>query len=377
MKILVAGDFCPQQRVASLFGQSDYASVLGGVKPIVISADYAIVNLECPVIHGGELPLEKCGPNLSCSIKGIEALQWVGFDCVTLANNHFFDYGFNGVNNTLQACEEFSIDTVGGGLDIHNASKTLYKQIGNKTLAVINCCENEFSIASASSAGSNPLDPIQQFYAISKARKKADFVLVIVHGGHENYQLPSLRMQETYRFFIDAGADAVVNHHQHCFSGYEFYKDRPIFYGLGNFCFDEGPKSSDLWHIGYFVILDFTDEVNFKIVPYSQCKENGDVKLLSDLNGFSSSLKSLNEIISDAVLLRTSQDKFYDRTVMSCLSMFDPINCHYIKKAQLRGLLPFLYSRKYLIKIFNYINCESHREKLLFSLSHWQNYKKK
>ena len=42
-------------------------------------------------------------------------------------------------------------------------------------------------------------------------------------------------MKETYRFFVDCGADAVINHHQHCYSGYEYYKDKFICYGLGNF----------------------------------------------------------------------------------------------------------------------------------------------
>ena len=84
----------------------------------------------------------------------------------------------------------------------------------------------------------NPLLPIQQFYKIQEAKENADYVLVIVHGGIEHYQLPTSRMIETYRFFIDAGADAVVNHHQHCYSGYERYKSKPIIYGLGNLLFD-------------------------------------------------------------------------------------------------------------------------------------------
>jgi poly-gamma-glutamate synthesis protein (capsule biosynthesis protein) len=53
-------------------------------------------------------------------------------------------------------------------------------------------------------------------------------------------------MVETYRFFIEAGADAVVNHHQHCICGYEVYKGKPIFYGLGNFCFDWAKRSTSL-----------------------------------------------------------------------------------------------------------------------------------
>jgi poly-gamma-glutamate synthesis protein (capsule biosynthesis protein) len=121
---------------------------------------------------------------------------------------------------------------VGGGTNLQEASKILYKKIDEKVLALINCCENEFSIATEVTAGSNPLNPIQQYYAIQEAKSKADYVLVIVHGGHELWQLPSPRMQETYRFFIDAGADAVVNHHQHCYSGYEIYKKKPYILNL-------------------------------------------------------------------------------------------------------------------------------------------------
>ena len=70
-------------------------------------------------------------------------------------------------------------------------------------------------------------------------------------------------MMETYRFFIEVGADAVVNHHQHCFSGYEIYKNKPIFYGLGNFSFD-GIGSGDRWSSGYIVTLNFSGtEVEF------------------------------------------------------------------------------------------------------------------
>lgn len=67
MKILIAGDFCPQYRVAEKFEQGDYESVLGEVKDVLSAADYSIVNFECPVTRGGENPIEKCGPNLRCS----------------------------------------------------------------------------------------------------------------------------------------------------------------------------------------------------------------------------------------------------------------------------------------------------------------------
>ena len=98
-----------------------------------------------------------------------------------------------------------------------------------------------------------PLIRSAVFYAIEEAKKKADFVVVIAHGGHEHYNLPSPRMKKWYRFFVDAGAHAVVGHHTHIISGYEVYKDAPIFYSLGNFCFDwEGLRNME-WNNGMLV----------------------------------------------------------------------------------------------------------------------------
>ena len=157
--------------------------------------------------------------------------------------------------DTLMYLNDKQADFVGGGNSLRQASETLYKSIDGHTLAVINCCEHEFSIATETSSGANPLNPIQQYYKIQEARKNADYVLVIVHGGHEHYQLPSPRMKETYRFFVDAGADAVVNHHQHCYSGYEVYNGKPIFYGIGNFLFDREGVRNSIWNEGDMVLL--------------------------------------------------------------------------------------------------------------------------
>lgn len=369
MKILVAGDFCPIDRVAKKFEQGDYESVLTEVKDITANTDYCIVNFECPVTNGGEEPIIKQGPNLQCSEKGMEAVKWVGFDCVTLANNHFLDYGEDGVKHTLEACKKYSVDTVGGGVNIHEASKILYKEIGGKTLAVVNCCEHEFSIATEDSAGSNPLNPIQQYYTIKEARTKADYILVIVHGGHEHYQLPSPRMQETYRFFIDAGADAVVNHHQHCYSGYERYNGKPIFYGLGNFCFDRKGMQNSNWNEGYMVTIDFNNKnINYCIHPYSQCSQNAEVKILPPKT-FEHKLSTINEIITDKNLLEIETDKYYQMSLRGSNIALEPICNRYIRALQSRRILPlFPFSKKYLIRLYNYMLCEAHKDKIEYYL---------
>lgn len=372
MKVLVAGDFCPQKRVATKFEQGDFNSVLSEVKAIISDADYAIVNFECPVTKGGETPIAKQGPNLQCSEKGMEAVKWAGFDCVTLANNHFLDFGKDGAEHTFEVCKKYGIDTVGGGMNLQKASKTLYKEIDGKTLAIINCCEHEFSIATEQTAGSNPLNPIQQYYAIQKAKQQANYVLVIVHGGHEHYQLPSPRMQETYRFFIDAGADAVVNHHQHCISGYEVYQGKPIFYGIGNCCFDKPGKRGDLWNEGYMLQLNFDDaKIDYEIFPYTQCDKDSKLVALPG-NSFDGCLSELNEIIKDHQRLTAAADEYYNKCSSGIGLLYEPIRNKHVLAVQKRGWLPSFVTRKHLVKISNYTICESHRDKVIYYFLHKQ-----
>ena len=367
MKVLIAGDFCPQYRVAEKFEKGEFESVLGEVKDVISIADYSIVNFECPVTRGGEKPIDKCGPNLQCTEKGMEAVKWAGFDCVTLANNHFLDYGKEGVEHTLEACRKYSVDTVGGGMNLQEASKILYKEIDGNTLAIINCCEHEFSIATEETAGSNPLNPIMQYYAIIEARTKADYVLVIVHGGHEHYQLPSPRMQEIYRFFVDAGADAVVNHHQHCYSGYEIYNGKPIFYGLGNFCFDEKGKHNSIWNEGYMVSLDITDKgTKMKRVPYTQCDKEVNVIFLKEKREqkFIESICKLNGIISDKEELEKRYADYIEKN-SRLHAVFSPYTNKLLYFLCSHGIMPSFISKKKKILILAYLQCESHLPKVI------------
>ena len=283
MKILIAGDYCPNNRVANLIENGDYEIIFSEIKEAIEEKgiDYSIVNFECPVVLSNAEPIDKIGPNLKCTSKAVDAIKYAGFNCVTLANNHILDYGVEGWKDTINVCSKAGLDIVGVGNDLTDSHRILYKQIGDKILAIINCCEHEFSVATESSAGANPLNPIQQYYDIQKARDNADYVLVVVHGGHEGYQLPSVRMVDTYRFFIDAGADIVVNHHQHCFSGYEVYKNKPIFYGIGNFCFERKNVVNDIWNYGYMVVLEFIEgQILFDYIPYKQCSEEPKVKII-------------------------------------------------------------------------------------------------
>ena len=190
-------------------------------------------------------------------------------------------------------------------------------------------------------------------------------MLVIVHGGPEHWQLPSPRMVETYRFFIDAGADAVVNHHQHCYSGYELYQGKPIFYGLGNFCFDETNSIGTTWNDGYLVMLCFGNEFKIEIFPYRQCAEEPRIVLLPK-EEFNVRIAGINSIIEDKDKLLAETKKYYASYAIQYGNIFEPLNNRYYLGAKRRGWLPSFISKKRFLIASNYINCEAHRDKLMW-----------
>lgn len=367
MKILIAGDYSPKGRIYELILEDKTEDIFSSIKNVVEESDYSIVNFESVVTDGSEKLIKKAGPGMHCPKVSVNVLKRGGFDCVTLANNHFRDYGDIGVKNTLEALSIYGIDYVGGGIDINEAESILYKQIKGKRLAIINVCEHEFSIAKSNRCGSSPLEVVKESRKIKNAKTESDFVIVIIHGGNEHYQLPSPRMKNTYRFFIEQGADAVVNHHQHCYSGYEVYQGKPIFYGLGNFCFDWNGKRNSIWNEGFLLRLELSDTIGFDLIPYIQCNEEPRVMLMNEDKKaeFFKHIDYLNSIISDDNLLNKEYDEFCQKRKRSIICPFTPYLNSYVRIAAGRHYIPYLIPEQKLCGQINFIECESHRDVLL------------
>lgn len=372
MNILIAGDYCDNHRVSKVLQQGNYYLLFNQVNEKVKESDISIVNFEFPVVlHEGK-PILKCGPNLKGQKSAVDAIRYAGFNVCTLANNHILDQGNQCCLDTVRLLEEAGLKTVGAGGNLEEASSILYMARGEETVAIINCCEHEFSIATQTSAGANPLNLIQQYYKIREAKEEADYVIVIVHGGHEHYQLPSPRMKETYRFFVDVGADTVINHHQHCYSGYEVYKEKPIFYGLGNFLFDWKGKVNSIWNEGYMVSLNFNKgkKNSFVLLPYIQCSDTPSVRLM-DKNeeiSFYRRISELNSIIDDDKLLKEAHEKWMEKSIKGSTLIFQPYSGRIASALYTRNLLPPFMNKVKKYRIINKINCEAHLDKLRYAV---------
>lgn len=373
MKILIAGDFCPSGRIIHLIENNDFGTIFNNIKPIISNVDYSIVNLECPIVDNMSLkPISKCGPNLRCSKKAIESLKYTGFQCVTLANNHFRDFGDEGCLATLTELHNYGIDYVGGGANLIEAQTILYKNIKSQKVAIINICEHESSIATNIHAGSAPFEYVDVYQQILEARNNADYVIIIVHGGNEHYQLPSMRMKKAYRWFVDLGADAVINHHQHCFNGYEVYKGKPIFYGIGNFCFDNNRKRNSIWNEGFMVVLEFEHGIiSHNVIPYYQCNTVPTIELMkeNEKRKFLSTIEILNKIILSDDELNHRYEVFCQEMSIEWLFNLEPYKRNRLFPALYRrNLLPSFISQDKIKWLINFIECESQVSRLLSAL---------
>ena len=375
ISVLVAGDYSPKERLQKALDDGTYTAMFSGVRDIVSSVDYSIVNFETTVPTVDSKPIPKVGCHLYAKENAFDLLTFLGFRMLTMANNHVMDYGAIAMDNSRRLALNRGFDIVGVGHNLSEARKYKVVHIKGKRIAVINACEHEFSIATDQEAGCNPLDEINLSYDIRSAKEESDYVIVIIHGGHEHYNLPSPRMKKTYRFFVDQGADAVLNHHQHCYSGYEVYHGKPIFYGLGNFCFD---SASDIKHrhktytTGLMVKLVMSDTIGFELIPYLQCYKHPGVYLKKgqSKNDILNDVDALNAIISDDELLNASFVKLAKSKRDFIFRGFRPYTSRVANALYYRGLLPSFLSDERLMIIKSIIKCESHNEVLTNNLNH-------
>jgi len=366
IKILFTGDFCPIGRIEELALSDNYEAVFNDFKDVLVGNDLIITDLECPLTFSTE-KRKKTGPHQKAHPECIKLLQHAGIGLAAMANNHIMDYGSRGLTDTLELCKANDIATVGIGRSGREAAEPFIFSKNGKRIAVLNFADEEFISSPDGLYMCNPLDAVGVYYQIKEARQTNDKVIVIVHAGNEFYELPSPRTQNLYRYMIDLGADCVIAHHTHAFSGYEIYNSKPVFYGLGNFIYDWPGKRNSAWNKGYVVKLVISETIDFELIPLKQGNDKPGIFHLDEeeTNEFETHIRYLNSIISDE---RKLEEKFADY-IASVAPMYnayiEPYFGALASSLRNRGLFPKLMSKRKRLLLLNIIRCESHREVLL------------
>lgn len=214
-------------------------SFISEAAPVLKGVDIAVGNLEGSFLNNGE-PFKRCRDTAICYLfripeKYSSVLSACGFDFISLANNHFLDFGNKGASRTMQILDSLNISYAG-------TESVPYSIVERDSLTFGFC-------AFSTTAGSLNLHEIDKAEEIVRMLgKKCNIVIVSFHGGAEgaSYQRvvrgPEFFYGENrgnvYEFahrMIDAGADIIFGHGPHVPRAIEVYRERLICYSLGNF----------------------------------------------------------------------------------------------------------------------------------------------
>ena len=237
------------------------------------SADLFCLNNEFAFTTRGE-PLAGKRWIITSDPKNVSILQTMGVDLVTLANNHVYDHGAEGLTDTLATLDGAGIAHVGAGENLADASAPLYMEVQGKTIGFVNACNAEETRytpeATEDSSGVLLCYESDKFVAaVKEAKENADFVIALVHWGTDYVYETSEDQRTLGHELIDAGADAVIGAHAHSIQGIEYYNGVPIFYGLGTCWFNSKTLSTYMLQL-HFVGDGKNTSIIFTVLPGEQ-----------------------------------------------------------------------------------------------------------
>ncbi len=207
--------------------------------PWLKKADIAVINLEGPLTTVNEAIAKpyvfKADPEYA------RMLKMAGVDLADLANNHIFDYGAQGLLQTIEALQKVGIRYVGAGCNKEEAHRPVIFTIkGLKIgfLAYYGVKAHEESHPATDSTAGTALRRLKWIRQDVRAlRPRVDFLVVMFHWGFEKESQPRAFQIRFAHRVISYGADLIVGHHPHVLQGVEKYKQGLVVYSLGNFIF--------------------------------------------------------------------------------------------------------------------------------------------
>lgn len=159
---------------------------------------------------------------------------------VCLANNHILDYGAGGLADTMAGLEQEGIPYFAAGPAERNHGNPMVVQVAGKRLALLGYVCPTTHPSETDAGWIRLIDEAAIMGDIAHCREQAvDRIVVSLHWGEQGCWLPRREDALLAHRLIDAGADLIIGHHSHCRQGYEVYRGRHIFYGLGNCIFPD------------------------------------------------------------------------------------------------------------------------------------------
>lgn len=252
-------------------GGSDY--LYEEVRPLIAKADLAIGTLNATLSDYPEHTGCVSTYVLVGSSDNAGAMSRAGFDLMSVATNHIKNCGLSNCGNrtffdTLDYLRRAGIIPVGAGKDLAEALQPVVVNLHGVRFGFVSLGQLEpLVFATADQPGIAVLNEENLRTAIAAARQEADVVIVLPHWGPEDIPTPNWSQRELAQIAINAGADLVVGNHTHVVQAIQEISGVEVFYGLGNFVFDQNWALDHQQGVILKVTFDGRRMVDYEVIP--------------------------------------------------------------------------------------------------------------
>ncbi len=238
-----------------------------------VMPDFRIINLETSITKSGDYWKHK-GINYRMHPENIPCLTAAKIDYCSLANNHILDWGYSGLEETVETLKKANIKSAGAGMNLQEAEAPAVMEIEGKGRVIVfsyglpssgiplswAALESTPGVNLLKNLSSKTVQAIKE--KVQEVKRQGDIVVVSIHwGGNWGYQISHEQIEFAHKLIDQAGIDIIHGHSSHHVKGIEIYKDKPIIYGCGDFINDyEGIRGYEHFRddiaLMYFVSME-------------------------------------------------------------------------------------------------------------------------
>lgn len=232
------------------------------------SADFTVINNEFTYNKNG-IALDGKDYTFAAYEESVKYLDTFSPDLVNLANNHVYDFGEEGLHDTLVTLTNKGYEYIGAGNNIKEASEIKYYIVSGRKLAFVSATliekySNYTKAATQTEGGVFKIDDTDYVnQVIKKAATNSDYVIVITHWGNEGDVKYEAQQEQLAESFVNSGADAVIGGHPHRLQGATYINNAPVLYSLGNFWFCDSKLYSTIAQIN----IDESGKLSVRMIP--------------------------------------------------------------------------------------------------------------
>lgn len=234
-------DFDTSTNFVTKYNDTSEGYFFQNVAPVLSADDLTIGNFEGTLTESNDIQQKAFNFKAPASYAGI--LKAGSVEAVNVANNHSFDYGQQGFDDTKKNLTAANITNFG-------YDRTATYEVNGIKVGLFGICQLD---------GTDKATTLTQSDIKSLQGEGCQLIIGMFHWGIEGENVPESEQVSLAHAAIDAGCDLVIGGHPHVLQGVEYYKNRYICYSMGNFCFGGNTHPADFDTMMYQQTFTFKD----------------------------------------------------------------------------------------------------------------------